>query len=59
MRRAFAIADAVVRGQTIGYVGTTGNAPAGAPHLHFAVHSRAGGGCWSGAAVDPVPLFGP
>ena len=50
--------DAVVRGQTIGYVGTTGNAPAGAPHLHFAVHSRAGGGCWSGAAVDPVPLFG-
>jgi peptidoglycan LD-endopeptidase LytH len=51
--------DAVARGQTIGYVGTTGNAPAGAPHLHFAVHSRAGGGCWSGAAVDPVPLFGP
>ena len=50
--------DRVVRGQTIGYVGTTGNAPPHVPHLHFAVHSRAGGGCWSGAAVDPVPLFG-
>ncbi len=50
--------DRVVRGQTIGYVGTTGNAPPHVPHLHFAVHSRAGGGCWSGTAVDPVPLFG-
>jgi murein DD-endopeptidase MepM/ murein hydrolase activator NlpD len=49
----------VVRGQTIGYVGTSGNAPPHVPHLHFAVHTRAGGGCWSGAAVDPVPLFGP
>jgi murein DD-endopeptidase MepM/ murein hydrolase activator NlpD len=50
---------AVIRGQTIGYVGTTGNAPPNVPHLHFAVHLREGGGCWSGAAVDPVPLFGP
>ena len=49
----------VLRGQTVGYVGTSGNAPPHVPHLHFAVHTRAGGGCWSGAAVDPVPLFGP
>jgi peptidoglycan LD-endopeptidase LytH len=57
---AFGLRDgsAVVRGQTIGYVGTTGNAPANVPHLHFAAHLRAGGGCWSGAAVDPLPLFG-
>ena len=48
----------VTKGQTIGYVGTSGNAPPHVPHLHFAVHTRAGGGCWSGAAVDPLPLFG-
>ena len=47
----------VARGQTIGYVGTSGNAPPHVPHLHFAVHTPEGGGCWSGTAVDPVPLF--
>ncbi len=47
----------VVRGQAIGYVGTSGNAPPNVPHLHFAVHLRNGGGCWSGPAVDPLPLF--
>jgi peptidoglycan LD-endopeptidase LytH len=59
-RYVFGLRDqsAVLRGQTIGYVGTTGNAPSGVPHLHFAVHLREGGGCWSGAAVDPRPLFG-
>jgi murein DD-endopeptidase MepM/ murein hydrolase activator NlpD len=59
-RYAPGLADAAVvtRGQVLGYVGTSGNAPPNVPHLHFAVHLRAGGGCWSGAAVDPVPLFG-
>jgi len=47
----------VRRGQVIGYVGTTGNAPPNVPHLHFAVHLRSGGGCWSGAAIDPMALF--
>jgi peptidoglycan LD-endopeptidase LytH len=58
-RYVFGLGDeaAVVRGQTIGYVGTSGNAPPHAPHLHFAVHLRESGGCWSGAAVDPLPLF--
>ncbi len=58
-RYAPGLADAAVvtRGQVLGYVGTSGNAPTDAPHLHFAVHLRAGGGCWSGAAVDPIPLF--
>jgi len=49
--------DRVLRGQIIGYVGSSGNASPSAPHLHFAVRRRASGGCWSGAAVDPLPLF--
>jgi peptidoglycan LD-endopeptidase LytH len=49
--------DRVLRGQVVGYVGSTGNASPAAPHLHFAVRRRAGGGCWSGAALDPLPLF--
>jgi murein DD-endopeptidase MepM/ murein hydrolase activator NlpD len=58
-RYVFGLRDgsAVVRGQTIGYVGTSGNAPRNVPHLHFAAHLRSGGGCWSGSAVDPLPLF--
>ena len=44
----------VDRGQVIGYVGTSGNAPRGAPHLHFAifrvVDSRQ---WWTGAAINP------
>ena len=42
------------RGDLIGYVGTTGNAPRDAPHLHFAV-LRLGPEkhWWQGTAVDP------
>jgi len=42
------------RGDLIGYVGTSGNAPADAPHLHFAVF-RLGPEkhWWKGEAVDP------
>ena len=44
----------VNRGATIGYVGTTGNAPASAPHLHFAIF-RLGPDkrWWEGEAIDP------
>jgi murein DD-endopeptidase MepM/ murein hydrolase activator NlpD len=50
--------EAVRAGQVIGYVGTTGNAPAGAPHLHFAVYELANTARrWGGRPINPVPLW--
>ena len=44
----------VRRGQVIGYVGSTGNARADAPHLHFAVYALPPGKeWWKGAAINP------
>lgn len=44
----------VKRGQTIGYVGTTGNAPAATPHLHFAIFKLdANKRWWEGDPLDP------
>ena len=46
------------RGQVIGYVGTTGNAAANAPHLHFAIaHPTDVRLWWTGTAIDPRPLL--
>jgi murein DD-endopeptidase MepM/ murein hydrolase activator NlpD len=48
----------LVRGQVIGFVGTTGNADRREPHLHFQMLVRPGGGrWWNGDAIDPRPLF--
>ena len=48
------------RGQQIGVVGTTGNAPAGVPHLHFAIaRSSNVKQWWKGAPVNPFPLLAP
>ena len=42
------------RGDLLGYVGTTGNAPPNAPHLHFAVFRlQADRKWWRGEAVNP------
>jgi murein DD-endopeptidase MepM/ murein hydrolase activator NlpD len=48
----------VARGEMIGYVGTTGNAPASAPHLHFAI-SRLDESkeWWKGTPINPYPLL--
>ena len=44
----------VKRGDVIGFVGTTGNAPESAPHLHFAVLVLAGEKrWWGGEALNP------
>lgn len=48
----------VRQGQVIGYVGTTGNAPPGTPHLHFAVaRGTPSRKWWRGRAVNPYPLL--
>ena len=49
---------AVKRGQTIGYVGSTGNAAREAPHLHFEIQ-RLGPEkhWWEGTAIDPYPIL--
>jgi peptidoglycan LD-endopeptidase LytH len=48
------------RGQVIGYVGTTGNAPIGTPHLHFAVlRGRPSAAWWRGTPVNPFSVLVP
>lgn len=49
----------VQRGDLLGYVGVTGNAPPGAPHLHFAIF-RLGPEkrWWQGEAINPYPFLG-
>jgi len=49
---------AVRRGEVIGYVGTSGNAPPEAPHLHFAIY-RLGPErhWWKGTPVNPYAFL--
>jgi murein DD-endopeptidase MepM/ murein hydrolase activator NlpD len=48
----------VRRGDLIGYVGTTGNADANVPHLHFAVFKLGTPPkWWQGDAVNPYPAL--
>ena len=50
--------EAVHRGQVIGYVGSTGNASADAPHLHFAIFRLTPERqWWKGEPVDPYPIL--
>jgi len=46
------------QGDVIGYVGTSGNAPANAPHLHFAVFELGPDRrWWQGTPIDPYIVF--
>lgn len=48
------------KGDLIGYVGSTGNADANAPHLHFAVFELTPEKqWWKGTPVDPYPMLRP
>jgi len=48
----------VTRGQIIGYVGTSGNAPPDTPHLHFTIFElTADTHWWEGRPIDPYLVF--
>lgn len=48
----------IKRGEVIGYVGSTGNASADAPHLHFEIHVLGQEKqWWKGESINPYPLL--
>lgn len=50
--------QALHRGEVLGYVGTTGNAPVNTPHLHFAlIRLDPERRWWKGTYVNPYPLL--
>jgi len=50
--------DNVKRGQVIGYVGTSGNAPPNTPHLHFAISTIGPqDSVFKGVPIDPYEVY--
>ena len=48
----------IKRGQVLGYVGTTGNAPRDTPHLHFAIFKLTDDKhWWQGTPLDPYSVL--
>ncbi|HWE41797.1 MAG TPA: M23 family metallopeptidase [Gemmatimonadaceae bacterium] len=57
-RKGISEGQSLERGDTIGFVGTSGNAPPDVPHLHFQVmRMPEDGKWWTGIPVNPRPLF--
>lgn len=57
-RQGLAEGMRLAKGDVIGYVGTTGNAPRDSPHLHFAMmRMPADKKWWTGTPVDPRPFL--
>lgn len=56
--RGLAEGQVLQPGDLIGYVGTTGNAPPNAPHLHFQLlQYRGNGRWWDGTPLNPHPFL--
>ena len=52
------VAQRVRRGDILGYVGTTGNAPPDVPHLHFQIMRLLNRDrLWDGVPIDPKPFL--
>jgi peptidoglycan LD-endopeptidase LytH len=50
--------DRVTRGEVLGYVGTSGDAPRNTPHLHFAIFRlTADKHWWEGTPLDPYDVL--
>jgi len=50
--------QAVRKGQILGYVGTSGNAPKNTPHLHFAIFRLTDAKhWWEGTPIDPFDVL--
>ena len=57
-RPGLATGQQVRKGDVVGYVGTTGNAPPNVPHLHFAIaRSDDPRRWWAGTPLDPLPIY--
>jgi peptidoglycan LD-endopeptidase LytH len=57
-RPGLSAGDRVAKGEVIGYVGTTGNAPPNTPHLHFQIMKRGTGRAWwDGPPINPISFF--
>ena len=58
MPTACSESDVVRKGQILGYVGVSGNAPKDTPHLHFAIFRLTDQKrWWEGAPVDPYDVL--
>jgi murein DD-endopeptidase MepM/ murein hydrolase activator NlpD len=57
-REGLAAGQLVAKGDTLGFVGTTGNAPKDIPHLHFQIMRMPHDGkYWNGDPIDPFPFL--